>query len=199
MNGKRLECVNGSEVGKATKKQVAAFQEWISHYWGFDLKLPESYVDCVMNGHGGIPKKRFFKAGDDVRAVCRFVNLLRDADIKGDAEPTWRQWAEHDIRLDYSVYSFFDYEEWAARWGEALLIPIAAIDTAGNDAREMDVFDVLCLDYGQSDDPCVVLFDYEASADEPMVMDIAKTFDRFLKLLYADPDHPLAAKKIDCF
>lgn len=198
-----LEYLPESLVQPVPSGRVSELESWLGRYWERKVRLPQAYVEHVARYHGGVPRKRFLQTpGGRTRAVCRFCNLLRKKDIKPPLIRTWRKWANHDIRLDYSVYSFFEYEIWSDRFqlGRHLL-PIAGLDTAGHDCRTRETFDLLCLDLDDAEQAAVVAWCYEeSSADGSSVEPIAPSFESLLEMLTSTTARsPIAEKRIEAF
>lgn len=147
-----LEYMPDSLLPATDRQSVQEYVDWLQRYYEQAVVLPESYVEHVLAFHGGVPGKACFNAANKGgRVVCRFFNFLRQKDITPPYLPSWRteygRSASQDIRLDYSVWRYHDEEPWAERLREfeEPLVPIACLDTAGNNAREMAEYDLLCL------------------------------------------------------
>jgi hypothetical protein len=150
--------------------------------------LPEAYVAHILHFHGGCPGKACFRTPAGVtRMVGRFFNFLKPGDLAPPLNPTWRQWSdEPDVRLDYSLLRFFDYEFWGVRLEEAgRCLPIAGLDTAGHNCRDMDEFDLLCLDYNAGGEPAVVAWEFPGLRP---VARVAPSFEAFLTQLFRCPE-----------
>jgi hypothetical protein len=181
-----LEYLPDSLLPKTDRESIEAYVGWLQRYYEKTIRLPDSYVDHVLNFHGGVPGKACFKArSKGERVLCRFFNFLQDKDITPPCMPSWRtehgRSASKDIRLDYSVWRYLDEEPWNQKLTEfeERLVPIACLDTAGHNAREMAEYDLLCFSYSGSAEPAVVSFDYHQS----QLALVAKSFDRFLSML----------------
>lgn len=197
-----LEYAPDSLLQAVPPDRISHLESWLGRYWERRVSLPKSYVEHVTRHHGGVPHKRFFQTPGGTRAVCRFCNLLRKRDLKPPLLRTWRKWANHDIRLDYSVYSFFEYDVWSDRFqlGRHLL-PIAGLDTAGHDCRTIETFDLLCLDLDEPDLAPLVTWCYEEScSDNASVEPVAASFESFLAMLSGTTArNPISEKRIETF
>jgi hypothetical protein len=118
--------------------------------------------------------------------VGRFFNFLEEEDLAPPQTLTWRQWPKkHDVKLDYRVEGFLDYEFWCLRLERAgNCLPIAGLDTAGHNCRDMDEIDLLCLDYSAGGEPTVVTWEFPGFKP---VTPVAPTFDAFLGQLFRCP------------
>jgi hypothetical protein len=170
-------------------ERLRAFEKWLSRYWETEVRLPQAYFDHVQEFHGGCPGKACFRtANGRTRMVGRFFNFLEKGDLTPPLTPTWRQWsAEPDVRLDYRVKGFLDYEFWCVRRERAgHCLPIAGLDTAGHNCRDMDEFNLLCLDYTGGGDPTVVAWEF--AGFKPVVA-VAPSFETFLGKLFRCPEN----------
>lgn len=161
-------------------ERLRKFEEWLSWYWGAETRLPAAYAEHLLRYHGGCPGKACFRtATGSTRMVGRFFNFLEEDDLSPPLTPTWRAWsAEPDVRLDYRVEGFLDYEFWCARLEAAgHVLPIAGLDTAGHNCRDMNEIDLLCLDYNAEGEPAVVTWGFPGF--EPVV-GVAASFAAFL-------------------
>jgi hypothetical protein len=163
-------------------ERLRKFERWLCRFWGAEVRLPGAYTAHVRRYHGGCPGRACFRAGRRVRMVGRFFNYIEEADLSPPLTRTWRQWsAEPDVRLDYRVESFFDYEFWCVRLERAgHVLPIAGLDTAGHSCRDMDEIDLLCLDYNAGGEPPVVAWEFPGF--EPFV-EVAPSFEAFIEQL----------------
>ncbi len=67
-------------------------------------------------------------------------------------------------------------------------MPIAAIDYCQHDARAIQEFNLLCLDYSASlSEPWVIAWSFEGEPDEH----VAASFTGFFESLFDLPDHPV--------
>jgi SMI1-KNR4 cell-wall len=168
-------------------KRLRVFEEWLSEYWEMEVRLPQAYIDHIRQFHGGCPGKACFQTPSGAsRMIGRFFNFLEEEDLSQPLTPTWRQWSgEPDVRLDYRVQGFLDYEFWCLRLEEAgNCLPIAGLDTAGHNCRDMDEINLLCLDYSASDEPAVVAWEFPGF--DPVVP-VAESFEQFLGRLTRCP------------
>jgi hypothetical protein len=182
-----LEYDPASLLPACPSERLRAFENWLSRYWEADVHLPQAYVDHILQFHGGCPGKACFRTvADETRVVGRFFNFLEESDLTPPLTPTWRQWsAEPDVRLDYRVEGFLDYEFWCLRLERAgNCLPIAGLDTAGHNCRDMDEINLLCLDYSAGGEPAVVAWEFPGF--EP-VEAVAPSFAAFLKQLFRCP------------
>jgi hypothetical protein len=197
-----LEYEPGSLLPPVTARQIRKFEKYLSEIWERHVRLPAAYVEHVKAFHGGVPGKKCFKTeGGQVRVVGRFANFLEEDDLESPSMPSWRPGGQ-DIRLDYSLYDYSDNEMWDERLrggGEAALLPIAGLDTAGHDCRLMTEYDLLCLDYDtEGEEPSVVIFDFHESIDVPVLEFVADSFEEFLLMLYRCKNR-VTREKIDTF
>ena len=168
-----------------SRAAINRFTTWLSGYLERPIHLPASYVELALAARGGVPGKACFSLPSGVRRVCRFFNFLTEEDL-GDLPriPSWRttcgRSASPDVRLDYRVWRYFDEEPWAGLVADldGDVLPIACLDTAGHDARDMAEYDLLGLDLAE-DEPPVVLYAYHAARLGP----VAPSFDAFLARL----------------
>jgi hypothetical protein len=168
-------------------ERLRKFEQWLCSYWEANVRLPQAYTDHVQRYHGGCPGKACFRtAAGQTRMVGRFFNFLQKSDLAPPLTPTWRQWSgEPDVRLDYRVAGFLDYDDWCVvleRAGHVL--PIGGLDTAGHNCRDMDEIDLLCLDYNAVGEPTVVAWEFPGF--EPVAV-VAPSFEAFLGQLFRCP------------
>lgn len=185
-----LEYLPDSLLPKTNRQSIHEYVDWLQRFYERAIIFPQYYVEHVLAFHGGVPGKSCFKApSKGERVVCRFFNFLQLKDITTPYLPSWRteygRSASKDIRLDYSVWRYHDEEPWAQelREFEEPLVPFACLDTAGNNAREMAEYDLLCFRYLNSAEPVVVSFDYHQSKLDF----VSESFDRFLSMLRRCP------------
>ncbi|MBI1891265.1 MAG: SMI1/KNR4 family protein [Burkholderiales bacterium] len=162
-------------------ERIRDFAKWLSNYWERPVTLPSAYVEHISRFHGGAPGLSCFTTSSGrIRSIGRFLNFLEEGDLTPPFKPTWRQWSgEPDVRLDYRVAGFFDYEFWCVRMEGFTLLPIAGLDTAGQNCRDMDEMSLLCLDYSAEGEPPVVTWD---SPFDPLDY-VADSFSSFLPML----------------
>jgi hypothetical protein len=110
-----LEYDPSSLLPACSPERLRKFEEWMSGYWETDIRLPQAYVDHILRFHGGCPGKACFRMPDGLwRMIGRFFNFLEE-NLPPPLMPTWRQWIDGDIRLDYCVENFLNYEFWCLR------------------------------------------------------------------------------------
>jgi hypothetical protein len=170
-------------------KRLGAFEKYLSHQWETKVRLPAAYVEHVRRFHGGCPGKACFTtAAGRTRMVGRFFNFLEPGDLRPPLTPSWRQWTggEQDVRLDYRAKGFTDDEFWCVRLEKAgRCLPIAGLDTAGHSCRDIDEFDLLCLDYSAGGvEPAVITWAFPGFAP---VEPAAPSFEAFLGQLARCP------------
>ncbi len=200
------EIIPDSSPGPIQKSALKQTEDWLSDYLDITIKYPSSFVNDTILNHGGIPVRSCFDApGGKRRVICRLCNVLRKRDFTNPIEPTWRQWADHDIQLDYSIYSLFNYEHWCVRfqendWSDGV-VPFAVLDTAGHNARSMDSFDLLCFDYGGGNhEPIVTFWEFEAfDMYHSRRNFIAGSYDDFSHMLFDDPLDPIVREFVEHF
>jgi hypothetical protein len=197
-----LEYEPGSLLKPPHPDRIRKVEQWLTHFWERKepFRFPSAYVDLTMKFHGGVPGKKCFRTKSSrTRVIGRFFNFLEEEDLDPPTQRTWRQWSDQDIRLDYQVYGYFNYEHWAIRHDQFRLVPIAGLDMAGHNCRVMDDYDLLCLDYESEDEPHVVAWDFEASLEDKCVKEfVARSFEEFLPLLYRC-DVPAAIEEAKSF
>lgn len=162
-------------------QRLKDMESWVSKYWEKDVALPHSYVEHITAFHGGAPGLSCFRSSSGrTRSVGRFFNYLELSDLTPPLVPTWRQWsAQPDVRLDYRVDNFFNYEYWCERVGDYDFYPIAGLDTHGHNCRDIDEMSLLCLDFTQPGEPTVVIWN---SPFDPVEF-VSSSFGIFLEEL----------------
>ena len=169
-------------------ERFQVFEQWLCGYWETEVRLPKAYTNHLQRYHGGCPGKACFRTPcGATRMVGRFFNFLKRGDVPPPLTPTWRQWSgEPDVRLDYRIEGFLDYEYWCLRLdGARNCLPIAGLDKAGHNCRDMDDMDLLCLDYNAGGEPAVVAWAFPGF--DPVVP-VAQSFEAFLDLLFHCPE-----------
>lgn len=181
-----LEYEPGSLLPPLPPERLSKFEQWLCHYWEREIRLPKAYVDHILAFHGGAPGKACFQSPSGrTRMLCRFFNYLEKDDLPLPLTPTWRQWSdEPDVRLDYRVKGFLNYEFWCVRLEATTCLPIAGLDTAGHNCRDMDEINLLCLDYSVGSEPPVVAWEFPGFT--PIEV-IAPSFASFLPMLQRCP------------
>jgi hypothetical protein len=168
--------------------RIRKVEQWLTHFWQRDalFRFPPAYVEHILQFHGGVPGKKCFRtASKRTRVIGRFFNFLEEQDLDPPSQRSWRQWSDQDIRLDYQVYCYFNYEHWAIRHDQFNVVPIAGLDMAGHNCRVMDDYDLLCFDYDGDGEPPVVAWDFESSWEKKCVKElVARSFEEFLPLLH---------------
>ncbi|MEQ9067465.1 hypothetical protein [Gimesia chilikensis] len=185
----------GSLLPSVTLQEVAVYENQLSNFLERTIRFPEAFVQVLLHFHGGIPGKQCFRSRrGEIRMICRFCNIfncLGDDRLPPPSVPSWRPGGAEDDRLDYSIDTLtnrFDYSGRLYTRGEDL-VPIAAIDTAGHNAREMSEMNLLCLKYGWFSKPSVVTWSFEESwADRRETVKVARSLDQFLTKLFPRPD-----------
>jgi hypothetical protein len=97
--------------------------------------------------------------------------------------------------MDYRLRSYLDNAFWAFRLEERsqdlYLLPFAGLDTAGHDCREMEEYDLLCLDYSLAGEPSVVAWQFEPAwsdkGAQAVVELVSPSFVGFLLQLHRCP------------
>jgi hypothetical protein len=181
-----LEYQAGSLLPPFPPERLPAFDKWLSHYWEREIRLPRAYAEHTLAFHGGAPRKACFRTPSRrTRMIGRFFNFLERSDLTPPLTPTWRQWSgEPDVRLDYRVKGFLDYEFWCLRLEGTTYLPIAGLDTAGHNCRDMDEINLLCLDYSAGGEPPVVAWEFPGFQPAEVV---APSFADFLPMLRRCP------------
>ncbi len=180
-------------------EEIHEFEKTLSDYFEQKILLPGELKQQYLYFHGGVPGKQYFQTPNgEVRMICRFCNIfnaLRDERLPKPPIPSWRPGGASDSRLDYSIdflLARFDYSDRLYESGGSL-VPIAVIDTAGHNAREMSEMNLLCLEYQKPGEPSVVTWAFESSwADPEETVKVADSFRQFLTMLYERPsDFPI--------
>ncbi|MCA9005391.1 MAG: SMI1/KNR4 family protein [Planctomycetaceae bacterium] len=176
-------------------EEIHQFERKLSDYFEQSIQLPDEFIQQLLHFHGGIPGKQCFRSPTgEIRIICRFCNIFRalgDQRLSMPAIPSWRPGGASDVRLDYSINYLFARFDYSGRLDESggNLVPIAAIDTAGHNAREMSEMNLLCLDFRKPEKPIVVTWDFELSWCNPRdTIKVADSFGQFLTMLYERPD-----------
>ncbi|QDT41613.1 hypothetical protein Pan241w_16760 [Gimesia alba] len=176
-------------------EDIHQFEIKTSNYFEQKIKLPDELIQQFLHYHGGIPGKQCFQSLDGkIRMICRFCNIFKplgDERLPQPPIPSWRPGGASDVRLDYTIgflLARFDYSDRLYESG-GLLVPIAVIDTAGHNAREMSEMNLLCLDYRKPGEPSVVTWSFEMSWHDPEeIVKVADSFGEFLTRLFKHPD-----------
>ncbi len=180
-----LEYAADSLLNPCETQRFQDLEAYLSNYYERDIVLPESYTGHVGRFHGGVPGKGCFDTAKGTRSIGRMFNLLKSEDSLTPFIPSWRDSSDDptDIRLDYSVYEYFENERWNGRLREVedALVPIAGLDHGGLNCRGMYEFDLLCLNFHGSGEPTVVVFNFERAEISTVV---APSFADFLSMLY---------------
>lgn len=156
-----LEFVPKTSAGKLSKKYVRETEAMIG------LNFEYTFLKFLEKNNGGVPKKRYFKLGNNTKVVDCFLCLIEDYQEhpKGDTD-IGVVWSQIEDRLN-------DY-----------LVPFAAL-FAG---------DFLCFDYKKEGAPKIVMWDHEKSEeDTPKTYLVAKNFNEFLDMLFDDEEQKTVA------
>lgn len=107
-----LEYEPGSLLPPFPEQRLIAYQRHLAFYWSRGpVVLPAAYVEHVSLFHGGVPGKACFREPKGrVRHISRFLNWSEKDDLKRPFKKSWRSEGEDDIRLDYRIPNFQDYE-----------------------------------------------------------------------------------------
>lgn len=121
--------------------------------------FPLSFISFVKNCNGGIPIEKYFKINGNEKVVERFLSFV----------PNYKD----------SVLGVYDVEVvWSQiedRLGEHVC-PFASL-FAG---------DFLCFYDEGNKEPKIVIWDHEQSEeDSPTLIDVARNFDEFVKILHS--------------
>ena len=148
----KLEFEPSTDAGKFDKKYVEETEEML------DLEFSPEFLAFLKHHNGGVPKKRHFKLGNNVKVVGQFLCLY----------PNYKEnerFGQNDIGVVWSQIE--------DRLNE-FLVPFAEIYPG----------DYLCFDYETGDDPSIVLWNHELSDEDSPVTDfVAKSFKQFLTML----------------
>lgn len=197
MPNKQIDLVYHLEslVPAVSLEEIHRFEKRLSNIREQNIKLPNELIQHLLHFHSGIPGKQCFQTPDgEIRMICRFCNIFKslgDEKIPKPLIPSWRPGGASDIRLDYSINFLIDRFDYSDRLYESvgILVPIAVIDTAGHNAREMSEMNLLCLDYQKPGEPSVVTWNFEMSWHDPEeIVKVADSFGKFLPMLYTRPD-----------
>ncbi len=153
-----LEFEPGTNAGKLDADYVDTTEEMIS--WNF----PPEFIEFLKVQNGGAPKKKYFRMGDNIKVLERFLCLVADYETG--------KFGDYDIGVVWSdiVDRLNDY-----------LVPFAAV-FAG---------DFLCFDYDVEDSEPVkiVLWNHDLSEDdEPHTTFVATSFNELLGMLFDKSD-----------
>lgn len=122
------------------------------------IKFSGKYVDFLRATNGGEPTHRFFAMAGTEKVVERFLSVVED--YKSDPLGCYDVgvvWSQIEDRLNDS------------------LVPIAVVFPG----------DFLCLDFSESSEPAVVLWDHEESReDAPSLTRVAPSFQDFVLMLH---------------
>jgi hypothetical protein len=181
-----LEYEPGSLLPPVAAERLRDFERWLSRYWERRIRLPRAYTEHMLAFHGGAPGKACFRTpAGRTRMVGRFCNFLEKEDLVPPLTSTWRQWSgEPDVRLDYRVKNFLNYEFWCIRLEGTQCLPIAGLDTAGHNCRDMDEINLLCLNYSAGGEPPVVAWQFPGF--DPVEV-VSPSFAAFLPMLERCP------------
>jgi hypothetical protein len=127
---------------------------------GMPIVFDPAYIRHLARFHGGIPKKRCFRAGDGKQYIIeRFLHFADEK--KGSNDKLG--WYHVNVTWSLIVERLNDF-----------LVPFAVL-FAG---------DMLCFDYEYGDRPHVVVWLHEKSKEySPFTVPVAHDFDRFLSIL----------------
>src|SRR5262245_51055478 len=98
-----MDFERNSCVGEFDPNRVVEFESIFASRWGYTIKFPASFVELQKRCHGGVPDLKSFRdrTGNE-RVLCRYLNFLREKDVAGEFQATWRS-SRFDIRLEYSI------------------------------------------------------------------------------------------------
>jgi hypothetical protein len=120
-------------------------------------KLPPDFLALLRQHNGGIPKRKFFRLGNNIKVIDQFLALVPDYEKSpyGDLD-IGVVWSAIEDRLN-------DY-----------LVPFCLVFPG----------DYLCFDYETGDAPKVVLWIHDRSTeDNPATVAVADSFREFLSML----------------
>jgi len=128
------------------------------------IRFPEAYKKFLQSSNGGAPEENVLKVNDGEYVVEMFLNIVN--------HPDESQYGDYDIAVVLTQIEDRLTDNLDLLGNE--LIPIAAL-FAG---------DFVCLDYRNSDIPCISIWDHENSDEfEPCTQEIADSFESFIDML----------------
>ena len=120
-------------------------------------KFPPEFIEFLKQHNGGIPEKKFFRLGNNIKVIDQFLALV--------PKPENNPFADLDIG--------FVYEAIEDRLDENL-VPFCLVFPG----------DYLCFDYETYDEPDIVLWIHDRSEeDAPALVAVADDFEEFLEML----------------
>jgi hypothetical protein len=138
-------------AGKFGDDYVADTEEGVGH------KLPPDFLELLRQHNGGIPERKFFRLGNNVKVIDQFLALVPDYEDSA--------YGDLDIGVIYTLIE--------DRLNENL-VPFCLIFPG----------DYLCFDYAAGEPPKVVLWIHDRSEEnKPATVPVADNFEQFLSML----------------
>ena len=151
----KIEMFDGTDAGKLDENYIDKTEDMM------ELEFTPEYLTFLENHNGGVPKKRYFKLGNNVKVVEQFLCIF--AKYKED-----ERFGQFDIGVVWSQIE--------DRLSEFHL-PFAAVYPG----------DFLLFDYEPADEPTIVLWIHDQSGEgNPVTIPVADTFEKFLSMLTDD-------------
>lgn len=121
-----------------------AHQQVLQYLKADSLTLDSGTIASIVETYGGVPICQRFQTPMGARYVGRFLNFLHSSEVPPPYMPSWRV-RDSDVRLDYSV-PYLDVFIEQSNDRRDYLIPIAGVDTAGINCRELSsINSLLCV------------------------------------------------------
>jgi hypothetical protein len=148
----KIEMEPETSAGELSDKHVDATENMM------ELEFTDEFLAFLENHNGGVPVRRYFRLGANVKIVEQFLCLVenyRDDEYFGQFD-IGVVWSQIEDRLS------------------EFHLPFAAVYPG----------DFLCFDFEEFDDPTVVLWVHDRSGeDEPFTEPVAANFKEFLSML----------------
>jgi len=148
----KLEFESDTDAGPLDEDYIEDTEDMLN------LEFTPEFITFLKNHNGGVPKKRYFRLGKNVKVVEQFLCIF--SNYKED-----EKFGQFDIGVVWSQIE--------DRLNE-FLIPFAALFPG----------DFLCFDYENGEAPTVVLWIHDQSGEgEPATKPVADSFEQFLAML----------------
>jgi hypothetical protein len=152
----KIEMEPGTDAGELDEAYIDETEDLM------ELEFTPEFLEFLENHNGGVPKKQYFKLGDNTKIVERFLCIY--ADVQKNPE-----FGQFDIGVVWTQIG--------DRLSE-FQMPFAAVYPG----------DFLCFDFEPADEPTIVLWVHDLSyEDHPVTTPVADTFEQFLGMLTDDP------------
>lgn len=130
-----------------SRLEVSVFdarQQLMKYLKADSLTLDPITIASIVETYGGVPVCQRFQTPMGARYIGRYLNFLHSSEVPSPYMPSWRV-RDSDARLDYSV-PYLDVFIDQPRDRKDYLIPIAGVDTAGINCRELaSINSLLCV------------------------------------------------------